>query len=74
MAHSTTNPRTGFSIAGVLRSVGEAFYNGMTALAEARSRSKQIEFLQSLSDEDLKKRGISRDQIVYHVFSDSVWR
>lgn len=47
-------------------SVGEGF----VAYADRRSRRAQIEELNALSDSDLAARGISRDQIVAHVFRD----
>lgn len=43
---------------------------GFNAYLEARSRSGEIEFLNSLSDAELEERGISRDRIVNHVFRD----
>ena len=43
---------------------------GFNAYLEARSRSGEIEFLNSLSDAELAERGISRDRIVHHVFRD----
>lgn len=34
------------------------------------TRMRQIDFLTSLSDEELKERGLTRDRIVHHVFRD----
>ena len=47
-------------------SIGE----GLVAYADRRSRRALIEELNELSDSDLAARGISRDQIVAHVFRD----
>lgn len=47
-------------------SIGEGF----VAYADRRSRRAQIEALNALSDSELAARGISRDQIVAHVFRD----
>ena len=38
----------------------------------AQGRVREIERLQSLSDAELAKRGIARDQIVHHVFRDTI--
>lgn len=42
------------------------------AIAEAQSRADQIERLQALSDQELAKRGLTRDRIVHHVFRDKL--
>jgi len=42
-------------------------------MGEAQSRTRQIQFLQSLTDEELRQRGLTRDRIVHHVFADSAW-
>lgn len=43
-----------------------------TAIAEAQSRSDEIQRLQALSDQELAKRGLTRDRIVHHVFRDKL--
>ncbi|MFD1795734.1 hypothetical protein FQV27_03835 [Paracoccus aurantiacus] len=40
---------------------------------EMHARVDQIQALQSKSDEELAKLGITRDQIPYHVFRDRAW-
>jgi len=50
----------------VFASIGQGF----NAYLEARSRTVEIEFYNSLSDAELEERGISRDRIVHHVFRD----
>ncbi|MCW8842627.1 MAG: hypothetical protein OQK00_04345 [Rhodobacteraceae bacterium] len=47
-----------------------ALGNALVRLGEANSRTKQVAYLQSLSDEDLAKRGITRDEIAHYVFKD----
>lgn len=42
----------------------------LVAYAEAQSRIGQVKRLEALSDEELAKRGISRDRIVHYVFRD----
>ena len=37
---------------------------------EKRSRADQIDRLEALSDAELAKRGLTRDQIIPHVFRD----
>lgn len=74
MAHTKAQTRVGFSIAGMLHTIGTSLNRTLIRLAEARSRSQRFQYLQSLSDEELMKRGLSRDRIAYYVFADSVWR
>lgn len=45
---------------------------GLSAYADRRSRRAQVEFYESLSDADLAARGISREDIVRHVFRDKL--
>ena len=44
--------------------------NGLMKAAEASSRTRQIDVLQSKSDAELAELGIKRDDIVRHVFKD----
>ncbi len=73
MALTTTHQQTAISVSRVLFSVPKAIYQGLMLLSVARSRVQKLEYLQSLSDEDLKKKGLTREQIVYHVFADTGW-
>jgi uncharacterized protein YjiS (DUF1127 family) len=41
--------------------------------AEVRSRQHAIEALNQLSDEELSERGLTREGIVRHVFSDKFY-
>ena len=57
--------------APVVRGVSNFFssiWAGLMALAEANARTKEIEYLQSLSDEALVAKGIRRDRIVQYAF------
>ncbi len=74
MADTTLNTRSGISLSGLFRTVGESLFAGLCAMGEARSRSRQLNFYASLSDEELKERGLTRDGIVQHVFAGSIWR
>ena len=69
-AHHTS---TGFSVPGLIVSIVSSIYSTLIRVAEAQSRIRQIEFLQSLSDEELQKRGLRREQIVHQVFANSIW-
>ncbi|WP_377190868.1 DUF1127 domain-containing protein [Ruegeria meonggei] len=74
MAHTTTGARAGFSISGLFRAIGASLYTALIRMAEARSRTQRFQHLQSLSDEELHQRGLTRERIAYHVFADSIWR
>ena len=50
-----------------------ALGRGMTRYVDARSRRAQVEELEKLSDEQLAARGLTRDGIVMHVFSDMLY-
>ncbi len=73
MAHSTAQTHARFSLPNLIASIGSSIYSALISVAEAQSRVRQVEFLQSLSDEELKKRGLARERIVHRVFSDSIW-
>lgn len=49
-----------------------AFWNGLVALGESAARTKELEFFANLTDEELEKRGLTRDQIVRHVYRDRI--
>ncbi|SMH50485.1 hypothetical protein [Maritimibacter sp. HL-12] len=56
-------------VARRLAAVGAFFVNYM----EMRSRHDRIEALLRLDDDELARRGLTRDGVVLHVFSDSVY-
>lgn len=70
MANVTTNihavgaPETGFF---------ETIFNALLRLAEANSRSQEVERLQGMSDEQLAAKNIRREDIVRHVFRDVLY-
>ncbi|MDK3018963.1 hypothetical protein [Pseudodonghicola flavimaris] len=70
MAHTTTQPSVGFSIARPFVAFAHHFGAWIERIAEANSRQDQIKYLQALNDEQLAKLGIKRERIVYHVFAD----
>ena len=65
-------PHRSFGLVSALQRMGAAIWHGMLQLGEARGRVNEIEHLQSLSDAELAKRGIKRNQIVQHVFRDTI--
>ena len=62
-AHGST---WSFSLSRVFRGIGDA----LITLTEANSRVRQAEALQALSDEELAKHGLKRQEIARYVFSD----
>lgn len=72
MAHVSTQPHAGFSILRPFVAFGHGFLAWMERIAVANSRIDEIRHLQAMSDEELAKRGIDREQIVYHVFADRI--
>lgn len=57
-------------LVGVLKSVWSGFARTMDAMTEANSRGRKIEELMNLTDTELAKKGLRRDDIVRHVFAD----
>lgn len=69
MADITTNthaPARPFGLSSMFRKIGTA----LVTLSEANSRVRRAEALQALSDAELAKRGLKREDIARHVFSD----
>ncbi len=73
MAHSAQHAHAGFSLPGLIQSIGSSIYSFLIRMAESQSRVQQVEYLHALSDEELQKRGLTRDRIVHRVFADSIW-
>lgn len=67
MAHvSTTHIPTTNSIASFLNRVLE----GLISISETNHRIVEVERLQTMSDAELAKRGLRREDIARHVFRD----
>lgn len=47
--------------------------NALVLMSTANARVRQVERLQSLSNEQLAERGIRREDIARHVFRDLYW-
>lgn len=69
MAHTDNMTRTSGFFTSIAQGIGRGFVN----LAETNARSRQVERLNALSDEALKKRGLRREDIARHVFRDVSW-
>ncbi|KKL17605.1 hypothetical protein LCGC14_2483900 [marine sediment metagenome] len=71
MAYITTRPTQGFS--NPLRGIGQRIANGFRAVIVANSRVAQVEALNAKSDEQLAQMGLRREDIVRHVFRDTMY-
>lgn len=73
MAHVTNHaPAHGSVLAPINRffaAIGDALVN----MAESSSKMRQVKALSALSDEELAKRGLRRQDIARYVFADSYW-
>lgn len=70
MATTTTAPSTVNGAFSLLAAPFVAIGNWMIRLAESNTQVRKAQFLYSLSDEDLAKRGLKREDIVTHVFGN----
>lgn len=57
-------PRTGFL---------DKLVNLMVKIANSDRRVREIQFLSSLTNEQLKERGLTRDQIVHRVYGGAYY-
>jgi len=69
MTTTTTNAAFAGQRPSILSRIGGFFI----AYAEKQSRADQIAELKALSDEELARRGLTRDSIVHHVFADKLY-
>ena len=74
MAHAAhyTAP-TALGILNLLAKPFTALGKGLVAIAETNTRYQTLNKLMALSDAELVKRGLNRDQLVHHVYSDSYY-
>lgn len=73
MAHVTSLPTATFPLMGAIGRFFSAIGKGLISMGENSSRYRQVEALQALSNADLAKRGIKREDIVRVVYADSFW-
>ncbi|SFE85058.1 DUF1127 domain-containing protein [Roseivivax sediminis] len=72
MAHADiTNAR--FDRSDDHRGFFTRFFDGLIGIAEANHRVKRVQHLNALSDAELAKRGIRREDIARHVFGDILY-
>ncbi|TNF19210.1 MAG: DUF1127 domain-containing protein [Rhodobacteraceae bacterium] len=67
MAQATTNIHV--ETPGLLARI----WNYFVQTAANNPRLRKVDYLRSLSDEELAARGIRRDRIVHHVFADTMY-
>jgi uncharacterized protein YjiS (DUF1127 family) len=68
MAHiQTSAPVAG---TGFLRHIGESILTFFVNIAEANSRVREAERLNAMTDAELEKIGLKREDIARHVFRD----
>lgn len=48
-------------------------FDGLVNIAENNHRVRRVKQLNALSDEELARRGLTRDQIARHVFRDVMY-
>lgn len=71
MAYANANiADKGFSVSAVIRNAFSALARGFVAFAESNPRLRQVEQLSAMSDAELAKLNIKRQDIVRHVFRD----
>ncbi len=68
--HSTTHTISAASIGTVLVAPFKAIGRFFVQIMESNSRLHQVEQLNALTDEELAKRGLRREDIVRFVFRD----
>ena len=69
----TTSPNTGSRFFGLLSRMGAGAVHFFDLTMSARDRSAQVERLQAKSDAELAAMGLTRDDIVRHVFRDIIY-
>lgn len=72
MAYITTQPALSDRPSATSRFF-KAIGDGIERYVEMRSRVHEIEALQRKSDAELARMGLTRDQIVRHVFADRLY-
>lgn len=72
MAHVAERLDAGFGhkIAGSVQAFFASFFAALSVNRDHEARFRQVQKLQSLSDADLDKLGLKRDEIVRHVFRE----
>jgi len=69
-ATTTHDAAAPHGLTAILSAPFRAIVAAMEQVMNANTRVRQAEFLMGLSDEDLAKRGLRREDIVRHVYRD----
>ena len=70
MAYAADINTASASHAGERRGIFTRIFDGLVAIAENNHRVRRVQYLSRLSDAELEARGLKRDDIARHVFSD----
>ena len=73
MADITSSATVSPGIRNRISTFFDGVIEGLARIAENNSRVRQLNALAALSDEDLAARGLRREDIARHVFSDSLY-
>lgn len=60
-------------IAGSITGFFQSLFNGLIAIAESNSRVKEVDRLNALSDAQLARIGLRREDITRYVFRDMLY-
>ncbi len=71
MAHVSTSAPVNHNLFHGIVEAARAVGRTLSTISETNEKIRQVEFLMSMSDEDLGKRGLERGDIVHHVFGGS---
>ncbi|WP_420863123.1 DUF1127 domain-containing protein [Algirhabdus cladophorae] len=70
MAYMSGNPSNVSFVGAFLNTLGDRLFSAFNVAVEANGRMARVEALQALSDEQLAAKGLRREDIARHVFSD----
>lgn len=69
MAYTTTQNGAAAPLMGPVARFFSIIGNALVSLGESNSKIRQVDALNAMSDEELARRGIQRQDIVRHVFN-----
>ncbi|MBF9050012.1 hypothetical protein GTA62_12415 [Roseobacter sp. HKCCD9010] len=73
MATSTTNLKSGVGFADLILLPFTALGHFLGAIMDSNSRVREAQALNAMSDAELAKRGLKREEIAHHVFRDAYY-
>ncbi len=73
MAHYSTDHQAFRPVTNFFSRALAAIGNALVLMSASNQRVRQVEALQALSDEDLARRGLRREDIARYVFNDVLW-